>query len=76
MSSSIKNTKRASWVFICPKHGVEQGLFCDLAYSDDHVDCWKYVEYVFKVIPTNNKKKKEWVKIMNLTRQYNGRLPS
>lgn len=64
--------KRNDWIFRCPKHGIEEGLFCNLAYSEAHADYWVYVEYKPKGIPTSKAQKKEWVRIMNLTRQYNG----
>jgi len=68
--------KKEDWIFVCPKHGHEHGLFCNLAYDDKHVECWIKVTYTIKKKRgVKLEDKKEWLRIMKLTRNYNGHLP-
>lgn len=71
----MKTTKQAGWIFKCPKHGIEHGLFCSNAYKSSHEKFWQKVEIVYIEKKTYNNERREWQRIMNLTRQYNGVLP-
>jgi len=67
--------ERTNWFFDCPTHGLEEGMFCSKAYDVKLSERWFKAKYTISKVRTSSEDKKEWVRIMGLTRQYNGYLP-
>ena len=63
------------WVFDCPKHGKEKGLFCMRAYDSKYVDRWQRVEITYKKVKTSKEEQTEWQRVFTMVRSYNGHLP-